>query len=190
MTWPRTRPSACANSPISPCALSPGINDPTTAVTCIRYLTAILEDLTGRPGAPDLHHFADGALVVVTRARPYGDYVEMLVEVSRCCRDDTRVTAALLAALIQAMEVANVNQAHDRLALLAATARTVAAAVLDTLRTDQERCPLREQLERVTVLEQAVGSQPSVHRFPGETEPGTPRWDVAQAHPGTKERQP
>ena len=46
-------------------ALSPGINDTTTAVMCVDYLTAILARLASRP-IPSSHRYEEGELRVIT----------------------------------------------------------------------------------------------------------------------------
>ena len=45
-------------------ALSPGINDVTTAVMCVDYLTAILTRLASR-GIPSSHRYEDGELRII-----------------------------------------------------------------------------------------------------------------------------
>jgi uncharacterized membrane protein len=47
-------------------ALSPGINDTTTAVTCVDYLTAILAPMATRQ-IPSLHRYEKGELRVIAK---------------------------------------------------------------------------------------------------------------------------
>ncbi|HUF75095.1 MAG TPA: DUF2254 domain-containing protein [Longimicrobiales bacterium] len=57
-------------------ALSPGINDPFTAMTCIDWLTALLRDLARRE-LPDRHCYDDeGRLRLIVHVPTFGHFVE------------------------------------------------------------------------------------------------------------------
>ena len=58
-------------------ALSPGINDPFTAITCLDWLTAAMATLARYDGPDPLHDDGDGRLRVIDRRRSFGDYLEM-----------------------------------------------------------------------------------------------------------------
>ena len=62
-------------------AMSPGINDPMTAVTCISYLRSILVRLTERADPPAVRRFPEPELTVIVRRRRY-----RRVPGVRCCR--------------------------------------------------------------------------------------------------------
>ncbi len=51
-------------------ALSPGINDSTTAVTCVDHLTAVLLRLAGRD-FPPCRHYSDGVLCAITKGATF-----------------------------------------------------------------------------------------------------------------------
>lgn len=55
-------------------ALSPGINDTTTAVMCVEYLAAILVQLANRD-IPDSHRIKDGKLRVIARGASFESLV-------------------------------------------------------------------------------------------------------------------
>lgn len=58
-------------------ALSPGVNDPFTAITCLDWLTAAMATLAGHDGPDPLHDDGDGRLRVIDRSHSFGDYLEM-----------------------------------------------------------------------------------------------------------------
>lgn len=55
-------------------ALSPGINDTTTAVMCVDYITAILALLASQK-IPSAHHYADGELRVIAIRQSFANLV-------------------------------------------------------------------------------------------------------------------
>lgn len=72
-------------------ALSPGINDTTTAVTCVDHLTAVLVRLAGRGSAP-CNHYSEGALCAVTKEFNFESALDMAFhEIRQHARDDMAV---------------------------------------------------------------------------------------------------
>lgn len=57
-------------------ALSSGINDPMTAVTCLDWLATGAAALAGRPDPPSERHDAEGSLRVLTRPVTFAEYAE------------------------------------------------------------------------------------------------------------------
>ncbi len=80
-------------------AMSPGINDPTTAWTCVGYLRSILARLAGRAFPTRLRFYPEAGLTLVVQRREFDEYLESLVEIGRYSTADARVTVALLGAL-------------------------------------------------------------------------------------------
>lgn len=76
-------------------ALSPGVNDPTTATTCIGYLRAVLERLAATPWPEPVRRLPDEVELVLPRA-DFEDHLEVLVQVGRYATADARVVHALL----------------------------------------------------------------------------------------------
>ncbi len=64
-------------------ALSPGINDTTTAVMCVDYLTAILARLVARE-IPSTHRYADGELRVIAIGQTFASLVAESFDEIRC----------------------------------------------------------------------------------------------------------
>lgn len=118
-------------------AISPSLNDPTTAVTCIGYLRACLERLA--PQALPARERRVGDATVVARRRSFAEYVEPLVELSRYAAGDARVAAALLEALAGAAAVAAEAGAAERVATLRDAGAAVATPALEKARTAHDR---------------------------------------------------
>jgi len=131
-------------------ALSPGVNDPTTAVTCAGYVTAILERLAGRAFPGEVREFPEQDLIVVVRRPDFSDFVESsLVEISRHAREDTRVLGVLLGALTRIARAAKQAGADERLAGLAEAGRGIARSALEAATSAAEREELELDLERL-----------------------------------------
>ena len=81
-------------------ALSPGINDPTTAENCLDHLGDTVAQLAARPfPATWRRHRETGALLLLNRA-DFGAIVEAAFgQIRRECADDVHVTSRLLAIL-------------------------------------------------------------------------------------------
>jgi uncharacterized membrane protein len=103
-------------------ALSPGINDPTTAVTCVDFLTAVLLEAAARPPNRVCHR-ESGAVRVIDLSRTFDSMLEEGIgEIRRYAEGHVGV----LARLVDAID-------------------TLAAAVVD----DERRDCLRNQLARI-----------------------------------------
>lgn len=76
-------------------ALSSGINDPSTAITCLGYLRALLEDIAARDLPPSTT-VARGQVSVTARLPTFEDYLEPYLELTGYAGADVRVTCALL----------------------------------------------------------------------------------------------
>ena len=135
-------------------ALSPSLNDPTTARTCIGYLRGILEELAGRDLPRRLRRFGDTDATVVAARREFSDYLRALQEIARCAGPAVEVTESLLAACESIADRAERAGAGER----ALAARSVAHAIVEYAgeephsRLDRERirraAPERRQVSR------------------------------------------
>lgn len=81
-------------------ALSPGINDTTTAVMCVDYLTAILARLAPRQ-TPSSHRYEDGALRVITIGPTFED---LLAESFDQIRNSAKGNAAIMLRILWAIQ--------------------------------------------------------------------------------------
>ena len=87
-------------------ALSPAVNDPTTAVLCIKYLQAVLEHFVRCKPQPNVFHLANGASILEIRQPTFREYLEVFLEIGHYAGGNTRVNNALLLAIQKIMELA------------------------------------------------------------------------------------
>ncbi len=105
-------------------ALSPAVNDPTTAVLCIKYLQAAFEHFVRCKPQPNVFHMANGASILEIRQPAFQEYLEVFLEISHYAGGNTRVNNALLTALQKIMELAeqlNLDEYHAYLTELKST---------------------------------------------------------------------
>jgi uncharacterized membrane protein len=126
-------------------AMSPGINDPATAVTCIGYLRSILARLATRDAPPEVRRFPGRGLTLVVRRRAYAEYLESLLQIDRYVGQDTWVAGELLRALEACDRAAQACGAHARHEAIAEAARVVADRALSEADHDRDR----RQIERL-----------------------------------------
>jgi uncharacterized membrane protein len=104
-------------------ALSPGVNDTTTAVMCIDHLTAILARLSERR-IESSHRSQDGELRLLTRGPTYADLVsEAFDQIRENAGGNVAVLAGLLGALVR---LGGRTRSPRRRAVLLEHARAVA----------------------------------------------------------------
>lgn len=91
-------------------ALSPSVNDPTTAVTCIDHLTAVLVRLVGRR-IPDPQRRLNGRVRVIARGPDFESLVHLsFEEIRRTAATNVRVLTSALSALEAAASAAQSNE--------------------------------------------------------------------------------
>jgi uncharacterized membrane protein len=130
-------------------ALSPGINDPATAVTCIGYIRAVLVRLTSRELPEAIREFPDSGVTVAVRRRPFREYLDVLLQLSRTANGDGWVVTELLGALEACAVVAAGAGADGRAAAILDVAAVVAGQAEDDARTDHDRDSTRRAHEAV-----------------------------------------
>ena len=131
-------------------AISPSVNDPATAVTCVGYLAACLERLAGRGFPAPRRRYRGDRLEVLVRRPEFDAFVAHAIEdVGRWASRSLRVVEALLAAAARAGAVAVRNGASDRVRALRAAAEAVAEPALADARTEGDRAAIRTALEHV-----------------------------------------
>jgi uncharacterized membrane protein len=132
-------------------ALSPGINDTSTAVMCIDYLGALVASLAARRFAEPLRTDDDGPVRVVTVQPSFATFVDTAFDqILTAGEGDTAVYVRLLTALDTA---ASRTQVPARRAVLRAHATRVAEAAAQALSSpydrDQVQTHAREVLPRL-----------------------------------------
>ncbi len=139
-------------------AMSPAVNDPTTAVNCIEYLQAIFEHLARRTLPSAIHRLHDGTSILVMRYRTFYEYVQVFAEIGRVTTQNARVADALLAALESISTIAS-QEGQERLPLLGANAQAIALPAIADARTELDRTLLVERLKRIEQITQVRTEQ-------------------------------
>lgn len=134
-------------------AMSPSLNDPSTAITCVGYLGACLERLAGRRFPAEVRRYGEHGTLVAVHRPTFADYLEeALPDVGRYATADARVISQLLRALELVASAARDARAEERLAPVAALAERIAGPALEQAVTEADREEVGEALERVRRL--------------------------------------
>lgn len=149
-------------------ALSPGINDPSTAATCIDYLGSLLLDLATRRGWPPpeiLDEGDDRRVLIRLRQADLPEYVDLAIsEIARYGRSDREILVRL-AGVLERLETVVKDGRHRR--ALGRQARALSEQADHGLEAPTDR---RRLEERLGPLCDALGVQ---DRRPLGGEPGS-----------------
>ncbi len=144
-------------------ALSPGVNDPGTAIACVHRLGNALAKLAARPLPGPIRLDADGVVRLVTNPRSFAELArDVIGPVRRYGAGDADVALALLQVLAGAAE-----RARDakRLAALAELADEVRESSLSKLTVGGERRQVEAAFEDLG--ESLAGRRRELERFAG-----------------------
>ncbi|HUG66071.1 MAG TPA: DUF2254 domain-containing protein [Gaiellaceae bacterium] len=131
-------------------ALSPGINDPTTAATCIGYLRACFELLAGRAIPLEIDDPPERGPVVVWGRRTFEEHVdEAFAELGRYAAENARIVVSLLDALEAVARACRAVGALERAGAIGRLSEAVAESALQAARADLDRSLIHEARERV-----------------------------------------
>jgi uncharacterized membrane protein len=130
-------------------ALSPGINDTTTAVMSVDYLTAILVRLAPRRIASP-RRYVDGQLRVIARGPTFATLLATALD--QICRHAAG-NVTVLARLLQAVEtVAGVTTSPRRRQALWQQVQTIEDVIQQSIVLSRERLALSRQSQRLDAL--------------------------------------
>ncbi len=129
-------------------AMSPGINDPATAVTCIGYLRSVLVRLAERADPPAVRRFPDLGLSIVVRRHGFEQHLEALLEIGRYSGGDAWVAGELLEALLACEEAARRCGADARVAAIRAAAAAIGEQAVREAVVTRDRARIEELLAR------------------------------------------
>lgn len=128
-------------------ALSPGINDPTTAEHCLSHLGDVVAQLAGRPFPPGRRYAPDLATVLEVNRPDFAAIVDAAFsQIRRQAQDDVHVTAHLLGVL---REVAVRVSATDRAVPIRRQVGEVLAVIDDQSFTAADKAALRARADAV-----------------------------------------
>ena len=140
--------------------ISPGINDPATAVTCIGYLQAILVRLAGRAAPSGVRRFPDRGVTVIVRSRGFEEHLESLVQVARYVDADAWVAGKILRALEACAAAAAEVGSEERLAAVLAVAGPIAGQAVEDAKSDRDLAALTRALAAVEEAARRPGREP------------------------------
>ena len=137
-------------------ALSPGVNDPFTAVSCLDWLSAALKALADRDFPEPTRHDEDGALRVIAQPTTYGEFVEAVYSQLRPYVAADR--NAVLHALTTIGEVAGRATDRSQREALRVQADALLQGATDALALEADRRDVRERHREIArILSGRVG---------------------------------
>ncbi|MDQ3058889.1 MAG: DUF2254 domain-containing protein [Pseudomonadota bacterium] len=156
-------------------ALSPGINDPTTACMCLDQLCALLTRLASRC-APDPHRLKDGRLRVIAPAPGFADLATLAFgAILRSSRGNLEVLARALDALTLIRDASGQRACRQALA-------GAAQGVCDELRKLERSAPVLAIAQRAWQVEHSL-------RAPARAEPAPAAFATPDRNPADVDRQ-
>ena len=127
-------------------ALSPGINDTTTAVMCVDYLTAILAQIAARQ-IPSSHRYEDGELRVIAKCP---SFASLLSESFDQIRSNAKGDVAIMSRMLGAFQtLAGLTASSRRRRALGEQAQWIAELAERSLKSDHDRARIDSRLARV-----------------------------------------
>jgi len=127
-------------------ALSPGINDPFTAMNCIDYLGAGLQSAFARPLPGSIHRDTDGNIRLFSWRNSYRGLVEASVnQIRQESRERCDVSCRLLEMLT---ETAKLSKNEEQQAALLVQAELINLNTQPLLHNDHDRESIRERFAR------------------------------------------
>lgn len=145
-------------------ALSPGVNDSTTATNCVDYLGAILVELSRRKLEDDYRTGEDRRLRVIARAATFED---LLGKAFDQIREAAGGNTAVLGRMLMSIEcVARFARTGRQRKALDAHVELIAEAAHRTIAAPHSRNRLSELIQQVRKTIQSKGSAPSASRAP------------------------
>lgn len=140
-------------------ALSPGINDPTTAENCLFHLGDTVAQLAARPFPQSWRRHRESGALLLLNQPDFGAIVEAAFgQIRRECAGDVHVTTYLLAVLA---EIATRIEAPDRARAIRQQAEEVLVALDAQTFTDRDQLAIRERAAGVfAALDRAMSDSP------------------------------
>ncbi len=133
-------------------ALSPGINDHTTAVMCVDYLTAILARLASRQ-IPSSQRYEEGELRVIARGPSYESLLALSFDQ---IRSSSKGNAAMILRLLGALQtLADMTTGPHRRRALREQVRWIAELVERSVESGHDRAAILARLARVREILEA-----------------------------------
>lgn len=131
-------------------ALSPGINDPNTAVNCLDFIGDLLVRLAAHELPPQQLYDGEGRLRVVFVAPDFRDFLERsLLDIAGAGAGHPHVVLTLLRVL---HDVASVTQKRERCSMIEKAASAIADLALQKLAFEREREQVKEAMAKLDAV--------------------------------------
>lgn len=141
-------------------ALSPGINDTTTAVMCVDYLTAILARLALK-SMPAAHRYEGGKLMIIAVRPCFADFVaESFDQICTSASDNVGVMIRILDAL---QVISSRTTSLRRRQVLRDQAGRIAEAAARTIQSPDEWARIEDRLTQLRAAFETAPNLPSAH---------------------------
>jgi uncharacterized membrane protein len=128
-------------------ALSPGINDTTTAITCIDFLGIIVGEIAGKE-LPETVRSKNGDLCVIVEADDFRQYIETAFDQIRI---NGKANQAIFERLISALNFVAENTLNDkRLQIVREQIELVKEFADQTLQTEYEKQKVQEKIKKTS----------------------------------------
>lgn len=133
-------------------ALSPGINDTTTAVMCVDYLSAILARLAPRPILPS-HHYEEGELRVITKGP---SFESLLSDAFDQIRRNAAGNVTILSRILETLQIlAGFTASPRRRQAICGQMQQIAELAARTVDSTHDREKIEAHLNRLTIILEA-----------------------------------
>ncbi|MCL4176965.1 MAG: DUF2254 domain-containing protein [Verrucomicrobia bacterium] len=144
-------------------ALSPGINDTTTAVMCVDYLTAILARLASRE-IPSSRRYEDGELRVISVGQTFAGLVaEAFDEIRGSAEGNVAILLRMLGAL---QTIASLTGSPSRWRVLREQVEWIAEVAVRTIKSPHDRTQYENRLAQARKAVETI--PPSTHACPAK----------------------
>lgn len=131
-------------------AISPAVNDPTTAVNCLDYLYSILIQANRYPALPTHYYDAEGQLCLIAQRVTFADMLNLAFDqIRQCAPSDVTVTLCLLDVLIG---IALDNSHVERQYLLVRQAQSIRTGADQCIQVAADRQSINSRLQRLSEL--------------------------------------
>ncbi len=124
-------------------AISPGINDPATAVTCVGYMRSILVALADRAPLPRVRRVPEHELTIITRRRSFEEHLDALLQINRYTAGDVLVIDELLRALLSLSRTTAGHGATERERTVRDVAATIGEQAAKEVKNERDRVAVK-----------------------------------------------
>ncbi len=136
-------------------AVSPGINDPATAVTCIGYIRSILVALATRAPLPSVRRVPGQDVTIIVRRRSFEEHLDGLLQINRYAAGDAWVIGEVLSALLSLSRMSERCGAAGRGRAVRDLAATIGDQAAKEVKNERDRAAIERLLGELGVAGQA-----------------------------------